>query len=308
MVFHSRIAPCSQVRFPVSFTSALMAWGFVLLAHASSQLTQTVEYTPSPRGHLLVPVSINGSEPLVFALDTAAGATMVTPALAESLALAEVPGERVATLGTHGKTENAVVELKSLTVGEAGVVDVQAVVLDLDHITKGDWRLDGILGMDFLSQFDVRLDFASNTVSLYTAALDRSDCAACPSGLDGVTFETIDPGFIILPATVDGKPVNALLDTGSGHSGLNGEAAAALGVTLPPTTESAPAGHGMALQTGPVAVGGFTLAELATLHVMEHPIMEALGLADSPAMLMGTDQLASRIVTICYGLGTLFLQ
>jgi hypothetical protein len=57
-----------------------------------------------------------------------------------------------------------------------------------------------------------------------------------------------------------------------------------------------------------VRVGDSILAERATLHVMDHPVMEALGFADRPAMLMGVDQLAGRTVTICYGLGRLFLQ
>ncbi|MDH3431132.1 MAG: hypothetical protein OEQ14_14110 [Gammaproteobacteria bacterium] len=100
----------------------------------------------------------------------------------------------------------------------------------------------------------------------------------------------------------------AVLDTGAGHSGLNGKAAAALGVTPPSMSADAPAGHGFALQTGPVRVGDSILVERATLHLMDHPVMEALGLADHPAMLMGTDQLTGRTVTICYGLGRLFLQ
>jgi len=50
------------------------------------------------------------------------------------------------------------------------------------------------------------------------------------------------------------------------------------------------------------------LLERAALHVMDHPVMEALGLADRPTMLMGTDQLKERTVTICYGLKTLFVQ
>ena len=69
-----------------------------------------------------------------------------------------------------------------------------------------------------------------------------------------------------------------------------------------------PTGHGIGLQTGPVRVGDTTLTEQAMLHVMDHPVMEALGLADRPSMLMGTDQLTERSMTICYGLDTLFLQ
>ena len=36
--------------------------------------------------------------------------------------------------------------------------------------------------------------------------------------------------------------------------------------------------------------------------------MEALGLADGPSMLMGTDQFADRTLTISYGLGRVFVE
>jgi hypothetical protein len=162
--------------------------------------------------------------------------------------------------------------------------------------------------MDFLTQFDIKLDFERSVASFYSAASDRSDCIACPAGIEGIVFETISPGFIVLPATVNTQPVKALLDSGSGHSGLNGKAVAALGVTLPPLPAGAPTGHNFGIQTGPVRVGETILTEQTQLFVMDHPVMESLGLADRPSMLLGTDQLKGRSVTICYGLKILFLQ
>lgn len=291
----------------ISFTSAFIACVVALPAHTSSVANESVGFTWSPRGHVLVPVSIDGSEPLVFVLDTAAGKTSVTQNLADRLGLEEVPGERAPTLGMHGKTENPVVELPSVTVGEVHVEGVEAIVLDLDHITRGEWRADGILGMDFLTQFDVRLDFGAGSVSFYSRASDRSSCIACPAGVEGIEFETIAPGFIVLPATVDAKPVSAVLDSGSGHSGINVSAATALGVNLPPMPPGTPTGHGFGLQTGPVLLGDTILSERVALRVMDHPVMESLGLADRPTMLLGTDQLQGRTVTICYGLKTLFV-
>lgn len=308
MNLRSRFAHCAQPRLLISFAIALVACVVALPAHTSSVFTESVAFTSSPRGHVLVPVSIDGSEPLVFVLDTAAAKTTVTPSLAERLGLEKVPGKRASTLGTHGKTESPVVKIQSVAVSEVQVDNIQAIVLDLRHITQGSWHVDGVLGMDFLRQFDVRLNFGANLVSFYSAASDRSSCVACPAGIDGIEFETIDPGFIVLPATVDAKLVEAVLDTGSGHSGLNVSAATALGVNLPPTPPGTPTGHGFGLQTGPVRVGDTTLSERTALHVMDHPVMEALGLANRPTMLMGTDQLKDRTVTICYGLATLFLQ
>ena len=307
MNFRSRFARCAQYRPLISFASALFACVLAFPAHASDVFTESVGFTSSTRGHVLIPVSIDGSEPLVFVLDTGAARTLVTPGLAERLGLEEVPGERASTLGMHGKTQNPVVKIHSVAVGEVQAVNIQAIVLDLHHITQGAWHVDGVLGMDFLRQFDVRLDCGASLVSFYSAASDRSSCVACPAGIDGIEFETIDPGFIVLPATVDATPVSAVLDTGSGHSGLNISAATALGVNLPSMPPGTPTGHGFGLQTGPVRVGDTTLSERTALHVMDHPVMEALGLANRPTMLLGTDQLRGRTVTICYGLKTLFV-
>ncbi len=292
----------------ISGIAALFVWLDAFAAVDASPLPEAVGFTPSPRGHILLPVSIDGSEPLIFVLDTGAGKSVVTPGLVDRLGLAAVPGESVATLGVHGKSDNAMVQLHSVAVGDARVAGIQAVVLDLNHITRGAWHADGILGMDFLRQFDLRLDFGASTVSLYAPALDRTDCRACPADATGLAFETIDPGFIVLPVQVDGKPFGAVLDTGSGHSGLNSKAAVALGVTLPPMGAGAPTGHGFGLQTGPVQIGDVSLAERATLRVMDHPVMEALGLADRATMLLGTDQLAGWALTISYSLGMLFVQ
>jgi hypothetical protein len=88
----------------------------------------------------------------------------VTSALAEQLALAQVPAGPVRMLGVHDLTENPVVQIQSLAVRDAEARVHQAVILDLDHITRGEWRADGILGMDFLRQFDLRLDFGGQSV------------------------------------------------------------------------------------------------------------------------------------------------
>jgi len=308
MNFGSCFALRAQNSLIAYVTSVIVACTAAWPAEASPVINESTGFTSSPRGHVLVPVSIDGSEPLVFVLDTGAGRTMVTPELVEKLGLEEDRAEREVTRGIHGETENAVVNIQSIAVGELHVSDIQAIVLNLDHIMRGNWHLDGILGMDFLTQFDVRLDFRANTVNFYSAASDRSNCVACPTGIDGIGFETIDPGFIVLPATVDAMPVNAVLDSGSGHSGLNMKAATALGVELPSMPAGAQTAHGFGLQTGPVRVGDTTLSERTALRVMDHPIMEALGLADRPTMLMGTDQLKDRTLTICYGLAILFLQ
>jgi predicted aspartyl protease len=286
----------------------VLAGAFIYAMFLSSALADPVSFWMSPRGHILVPVSVDGGAPRTFVLDTGAGSSTVTPDLARELGLEAIPGESARALGKHGLTENPIVRVKSLSLGDSKAVDRRLVVLGLDHITLGEWQADGILGMDFLRAFDLRIDFASRSVDLFPGASSVERCRACPAGVEGTAFETVRPAFVILPITVDGHPVRAVLDTGSGHSGLNGKAVASLGVTLPPLPQGSPQGHGFGLETGPVRLGDQVLTERATLRVMDHPVMSALGLSDGPSMLIGTDQFSGRTLTICYQLETVFLQ
>lgn len=294
-----RIAPGLRSAFTVALVYA------ICLAPA---FAGSLSFSSSPRGHILVPVTIGGHESLIFVLDTGAGRTTVTPGLARDLGLAPVPGESVGMRGVHGLTENPVVRLPSLGVGDVRLADLEAVVMDLDHITRGQWQAHGIIGMDLLRGFDLRVDFQARSLALFPAASSGQDCSACPTELEGTPFESIQAGFVLLPVTVDGHPVKAVLDTGSGHSGLNTKAAEALGVSLPDMPKGPAGQHGFGLQTGPVRLGDQVLTEHATLRVMDHPVMEALGLADSPSMLMGTDQFGDRTLTISYGLGRVFVE
>ncbi len=62
-------------------------------------------------------------------------------------------------LGIHGLTKNPVVGIESLAVGDGEVRDQQAVVFDLDHITRGEWHVDGllVLSMSTVVQPDQKL-------------------------------------------------------------------------------------------------------------------------------------------------------
>jgi hypothetical protein len=232
----------------------------------------------------------------------------VTSALAEQIGLVPVFGESARTLGVHGLTENPVVQIQSLGVSDVEARDLRAVILDLEHITLGEWEAEGILGMDVLRKFDLHLDFGGKSVSFLARGAAADSCAGAFTARNRVAFDTIEPAFVVLPVTVDGHPVSAVLDTGSGHSGLNKKAAESLGVQLPPLPQGPSGGHGFGLQTGPIRLGDTVLADRTTLRVMDHPVMEALGLANQPSMLLGTDQLVGRQLTICYELETVAIQ
>jgi hypothetical protein len=121
-----------------------------------------------------------------------------------------------------------------------------------------------------------------------------------------VEVEFAEQGHILLPARVGDVEVTALLDTGSGHSGVNTRVTDAMDLDLP---EPPPGSHGVGIETGPVRVGSGLLRERATLLVMDRAdIFSAFGLEDRPRMLLGTDLLADRVLSISYGRGQIFVE
>src|SRR5262249_33008155 len=105
---------------------------------------------------LLDHVSINGSGPYRFLVDTSSQSTSIRPQLANALKLD--PVHRVTLETPDGskvvRASNARIDVDSV---QAEAVEV----LWYDHVSPDafDGPIDGILGNNFLSRFDVVLDF-----------------------------------------------------------------------------------------------------------------------------------------------------
>lgn len=115
---------------------------------------------------LMVPVRINGEGPYQFILDTGATITCVDEPLAASLALPEVRGVMGTAAGVGGQGDVRLVSVDSLSIGAVRAHELQACVVDLEHLGGMGLELDGLIGLNVLSQFRVTLDFERNIVTL----------------------------------------------------------------------------------------------------------------------------------------------
>jgi predicted aspartyl protease len=105
---------------------------------------------------IIVSVSVNDSGPFDFLLDTGAQFTMIDPSLAAELHLN--PNGSVPVTGNGFRTISSAVELDRVKVGRHAVANLEALEFDVHNIRPQYPRLRGVLGEDFLQQFDVLID------------------------------------------------------------------------------------------------------------------------------------------------------
>jgi hypothetical protein len=119
---------------------------------------------------IVVPARANGEGPFSFALDTGASRSFLSPELARRLGVATVE-ERAAT-GAGGAVRVSAGRLTSLAVGGASVRDHAIAVGDfLPAIgTAAGAELDGIIGYNFLREFQVTIDYPRARLELLPAA------------------------------------------------------------------------------------------------------------------------------------------
>lgn len=264
----------------------------------------TVPFSLGPRGHILVSVTLSDDVTRQFALDTAAGKCVISPEVARDLECEPLAGSAV-VVGETGRGEFGTVRLDGVALGGRTLSGLPAVVQDLQGISQGRFTLDGILGAPFLREFDLRIDFPAGTVTLFDPATE-ADCPVCPAAAVPVGIEVRDQGHILVPAGIGETDLTGLLDTGSGHSGINSIAARDLEVELP---DPPPSGHGFGILAGPIRVGDQVILDQGPLAVMDRPdIFSAFDLVNRPRILMGTNLFRGRVLSISYSTLRLWVE
>ena len=114
---------------------------------------------------LAVPVYINGRGPINFVLDTGATLTCIDVSLARELRLPELGAMSGVAIGAMSTGAIQTVRMDSLRVGNASAYDITACRLDLAPL-RAALGVQGLVGLNFLKQFDVALDFNRRVVTL----------------------------------------------------------------------------------------------------------------------------------------------
>jgi hypothetical protein len=262
---------------------------------ASGAAGQPLEILPS--GHPVVAISIDGSVPRRFVIDTAASVTTIMPKLRSGMPGLVIKESAAPLDGAAGKAfvETAVVGALHV----AGQVFRSPELLLLPPGPTDRLGVDGILGADIIADFAVEMDMPGRrwrmTPKVEAGMLDGLS-APIPFVLDRQRAPR-------LTISVNGVEMPAVLDTGARGTILNWAGARAIGLTpdspglakvsdIRGATNHATASveaRLTALMIGDVKV------EAPKVRIADLSVFKVLGFQpDQPAVILGIDMFADR--------------
>lgn len=265
--------------------------------------------------YLLVPTSL-GNLRATFIVDTAANASVISPATRDAIGLTQSDGQAVDVTGAGGEVKYQALEVPEFGVGGYSRPNFGVVVIDLSRFKKNPAQpYAGILGNNFLSDFDVEINVPASKLRLYPHRPDGSASTLKLDERSSVPNEAADKGFIVLKVLIEGKPVTAIIDTGAPTSVLNWAAARQAGVTTETKglkrREKGTGGLGSQVADTYLyrfkrVTAGRTKFKVGEVRIADLSVFKTLGLGDKPAMLFGVDMLRDRALFVSYSTKKLY--
>jgi predicted aspartyl protease len=257
--------------------------------------------------HAIVTVKVN-NQPASFILDTGAERTMVTVAAVQRLGLDldQLTGTTVMGIGGLVRHQNALP--RSLTLGGVALRhptllrDSTLAVGPLPISSFDGQRIDGLLGRDFLSAFDLSLDIPGRRLTLY----DVRDCQGTflPWTKQYRVIAAL-PAYgkaLAIPTQLDGQWMRTLIDTGAGTSILTAPGIARLGLT-PASLVGDPVAmaHGVGDRPVPVRLHRFGALNVGGGRTPEPTLLVApVRVVPTVELVLGDDWLQSHRVWLSY--------
>ena len=247
---------------------------------------------------LTAPVMLNGKGPFPFMVDTGANVSCVAHRVASDLGVSILPPRPMHTIVGVGDHPVAVID--ELRVGELRRRDVTMLAVTLDNP-----RLAGVLGVDWLKDQRLTLDFAANSLEFEESHHDWSRV-----GRVIVSARRRFGQLTIVDAELGAERISAMVDSGSeaslcntalfrrinraGARPANNRVIAMVSVLGEPFA-------GELVYLPFLRLGGLQLGEVPVVYADTHAF-EIWGLADTPAVLLGMDLLRQfKAVSLDFG-------
>lgn len=281
---------------PASASQAILAVPPTRPAIPPATIDDTLEVTGDSvkarqiQTRMTVGVMVNGQGPYRFLVDSGADRSVVGAALAARLALPR--GAAVTLHGMAGTSRVDTVRVDRLQVGGSSISDLSVPALPETYLGA-----QGLLGIDALAGQRVMLDFDAKTITVQ----DTRRPPPRSGGADEiiVTARRRRGQLIVTEAGVGRTGISAVVDTGSeitiGNMALytavfrnRRRPPVAIPTTLISVTGQTLAANMVVLPE--IRLGGLILRNV-TLAFVDAPPFALFGLADQPAILLGTDVL-----------------
>jgi predicted aspartyl protease len=261
------------------------------------------------QGFLSAPATIN-SQSVTMMVDTGAERTMVTPGAVMALNLERDAHAQTTIHGTGGTITTQNARLGSFGIGGMQVMDRSYAVGELPSMGRFGTAASGLIGADWLSDFDVDLDVPNRRMALYKVEGCDGNYVPWQGEHSVVTTYRYGRGLILVKLTLNGTPALAILDSGAENSLVAVQAATRAGVS-PAALQSDRTGHTKgvdgAVQT--MHAHRFDSMDVGSDRVQNATL--AVGSLVAPMgaeMLLGIDWLRTHRVWIDYRDRRLFIQ
>jgi hypothetical protein len=284
------------------------AWAGCVVQNRTTVALQVIE------GMLLVPVMVNGIEG-TFILDTGAARSVVTREATRHLNLARDRWVGTTMSGVGGVERLPNANPQSVSLGGVPLVrrtlshDTSLTVGTLPHTQAGGRTIDGLLGRDFLSVFDLVVDMLAKGVTLVTVSGCAGRFLPWPEPYAAITAENPMESALVLPVMLDGVRLRALLDTGAGSSLVAAPGMTRLGLALADLeNDQRQDVSGLGSHTVVMHRHRFTAMIVGTQSI-SHPIYWVAPVRLMPIvdMLLGADWLAGKRVWISFATKQVFV-
>ena len=256
-----------------------------------------------------VTLSANG-HPVILILDTGAEGTVLTPAAADRIGAQRPAFEFPRQLrGISGDLGSREVELRSFTAGPVALPWHRVSVAPITMAQVFATPLDGLLGVDVLSDFDIDLDLVHHELKLY----EKQTCpTAAPDWAE--PYISLNTGLsrgrhLFFAVRLDDRPLTAFIDTGSQTSVISTAAARALGVTESQLSgDRSLSAQGIAAGPLPARLHRFTSLKVGSLVIDKPEIAVADVKVNDADLVLGIDFLLQRRMWLSYGAHRVFLS
>lgn len=173
-------------------------------------------------GHIVVDVAVNG-HPLHFMVDTGGAFSAISNEAAQAIGLhPSTIGQAFKIQDVGGAEASHYARIEYISFAKFRSENLTLMISNLPH---GE---DGVLAPELLRNFDIELDFATQTMNLFKRPRCDEHVVYWTDDFVKLPMRVTDQGHIQIPVTVNGQTIKATIDTGSPYTLIGDNAAKAI--------------------------------------------------------------------------------